>query len=62
MLNKGTLIEITDLTGRVVAIEKIPENSLSLSINISDLMQGAYIVILKDEIGILKQTKLNVVR
>ena len=62
LFNKGNLIEITDLTGRVVAIEKIPENSLTLSINISDLMQGAYIVILKDEIGILKQTKLNVVR
>ncbi len=62
LFNKGTLIEITDLTGRVVAIEKIRENSLTLSINISDLAQGAYLVILKDEIGILKQTKLNVVR
>ena len=62
LFNKGTLIEITDLTGRVVLNEQIPENSLSLTIGISDLSQGSYVVVLKSEDGILKQTKLNVVR
>ena len=62
LFNKGTLIEITDLTGRVVTFEQIPENSLSLTIGISDLAQGSYVVVLKSEDGILKQTKLNVVR
>ena len=62
MFKNGNIIEITDLTGRIVAVEKIPENTLSLTINISDLAQGSYVVVLKSKDGILKQTKLNVVR
>ena len=62
LFKNGNIIEITDLTGRIVAVEKILENTLSLTINISDLAQGSYVVVLKSKDGILKQTKLNVVR
>lgn len=61
LFKNGSIVEITDLTGRVVLSEPIPENSLSLTIGISDLAQGSYVVVLKSEDGILKQTKLNVV-
>ena len=62
LFKNGSIIEITDLIGRVVLSEPIPENSLSLTIGIFDLAQGSYVVVLKSKDGILKQTKLNVVR
>ncbi|MFN8166428.1 MAG: T9SS type A sorting domain-containing protein [Bacteroidia bacterium] len=62
LFTSGVVIEITDLTGRAILSEQIPENSLSLTIDISDLTQGSYIVVLKSRDGILKKTKLNVVR
>ena len=62
LFKNGSIIEITDLIGRVVLSEPIPENSLSLTIGISDLAHGSYVDVLKSKDGILKQTKLNVVR
>ncbi|MFN0275656.1 MAG: T9SS type A sorting domain-containing protein [Chitinophagales bacterium] len=61
-ISEGMLIQITDITGKIISSEQVPAGAVSHTVNVSNLQSGMYFYTLSDGVNTSPAGKFNVIK